>query len=418
MLTKLWARDVEPFDELEVPLGSRLNLLTGDNGLGKTFVLDLAWYVLTGAWADKSALARRGDKVEPTIGFQFVADGYEASKEASFSFREQRWIRDGELSAPLVVGVKADGGFNVWDPLRASGPMKLGVGVKAWGPSRQFSLQAPNVWDGLTTDDGVVLCNGLLRDWVSWQYQRPALFKLFSRVLATLSPNAGEALRPGASRRVSIEDVRDVPTLVLPYGDVPVTHASAGMRRVLALAYVLVWAWHEHGEAARLRNQKPLNELALLIDEVDAHLHPQWQRVILPALFRAVSELAGSLSVQVIVSTHAPLVLASVESFFNEATDKLLHFTLSEGGKIVVEDLPWAKQGDVTNWLVSESFGLEQARSREAEAAIEAAEAFMRGEPKPPPLATREAIDAELRRVLAGHDPFWPRWLVETGAVK
>lgn len=30
----------------------------------------------------------------------------------------------------------------------------------------------------------------------------------------------------------------------------------------------------------------------------------------------------------------------------------------------------------------------------------------------PAGLATREDIDVELRRVLAGHDPFWPRWIV------
>lgn len=38
----------------------------------------------------------------------------------------------------------------------------------------------------------------------------------------------------------------------------------------------------------------------------------------------------------------------------------------------------------------------------------------MRGDRQqlPPGLATQEAIHAELQRVLAGHDPFWPRWIV------
>jgi hypothetical protein len=30
----------------------------------------------------------------------------------------------------------------------------------------------------------------------------------------------------------------------------------------------------------------------------------------------------------------------------------------------------------------------------------------------PEGLTTQEAIHAELMRVLAGHDPFWPRWIV------
>lgn len=75
-----------------------------------------------------------------------------------------------------------------------------------------------------------------------------------------------------------------------------------------------------------------------------------------------------------------------------------------------MEKFDWAKQGDATNWLVSETFGLQQARSVEAERAIEAAEAYMRGDAKE--ARTREEIDAELKRVLAGHDDFWPRWVV------
>jgi hypothetical protein len=189
------------------------------------------------------------------------------------------------------------------------------------------------------------------------------------------------------------------------------------MRRIVSLAYMLVWAWHEHTEAARLRNTAPLDELVLLIDEVDAHLHPQWQRVILPALFKVIPAIRDALNVQVLASTHAPLVLASVEPLFDEERDKLLHFGLEEE-QIVVEEIPWSKQGDAANWLVSETFGLRQARSREAERAIEAAEAFMRSDPAPPGLDTRETIHAELLRVLPGHDDFWPRWLVETGVVK
>ena len=32
-------------------------------------------------------------------------------------------------------------------------------------------------------------------------------------------------------------------------------------------------------------------------------------------------------------------------------------------------------------------------------------------------LKTKEALHAELMEVLPGHDPFWPRWLVEGKAM-
>ena len=46
--------------------GPRLNLLTGDNGLGKTFALDLAWWTLTRTWAGLPAMPRRDSKGEAT----------------------------------------------------------------------------------------------------------------------------------------------------------------------------------------------------------------------------------------------------------------------------------------------------------------------------------------------------------------
>lgn len=434
MLKRITTHDIEPTD-LDVLLAPRLNLLAGDNGLGKTFLLDLAWWALTGTWAQRSAIPRRREGAEPTIRCEIEEDDGGKLIVGSFSFPDQSWHRDEPARSmidhvtgkplsrfayegmKLALAARSDGGFDVWDSYRTSGPWRLPLGLVGTDMSRRFSLDPGAVWDGLKAEDGTTLCNGLIRDWVIWQFQKPTLFKLFSRVLAKLSPHAGEVIRPGPPRRVSIEDALDIPTIILPYGSVPVTHASAGMRRVLALAYMLVWTWYEHTEAARLLNVKPLREMTLLIDEVDAHLHPTWQRVIVPALFEVFPEIERSLRVQVLASTHAPLVLASVETLFDEERDSLLHFGLRDGS-IVVEESPWAKQGDVVNWLVSETFGLQQGRSREAERTIEAAEAFMRGDPTPPDLDTREKIHAELRRVLAGHDDFWPRWLVGAGIVK
>ena len=119
--------------------------------------------------------------------------------------------------------------------------------------------------------------------------------------------------------------------------------------------------------------------------------------------------------VQLIAATHSPLVLASMEPHFDEERDRLFHLDFRDG-RVQLDVVPWAPQGDALNWLVSDVFGLRQARSVEAERAIEAAQAFMRGDTPqcPEGLRGRDQIDQELRRVLAGHDPFWPRWVVWT----
>jgi predicted ATP-binding protein involved in virulence len=192
--------------------------------------------------------------------------------------------------------------------------------------------------------------------------------------------------------------------------EVPVVLASAGVRRVLALAYFLVWAWHEHRVAAQLLARPPENRFVILFHEPETHLHPRWQRTILPSVLAAVDALRQSSDAapQLLITTHAPLILASLEPLFDPDMDELFHLNVQEG-RVVVESGGWAKQGDATSWLVSDVFGLEQARSLEAERAIEAAEALMRGERDlPEGLDSKQAIHRALQRLLPAHDEFWP----------
>ena len=134
------------------------------------------------------------------------------------------------------------------------------------------------------TKEGL-LCNGLIADWAGWQKERGTAFQSLRAVLQALSPSPDEQIEPGELTRISLDDPRDIPTLLMPYGQsVPVMHASAGMRRIIALAYLLVWSWEEHLQASRLLDQQPSSQVLFLIDEIEAHLHPKWQRRIVAAL--------------------------------------------------------------------------------------------------------------------------------------
>ena len=107
-------------------------------------------------------------------------------------------------------------------------------------------LSKDHVWDGLEEGEGKqkrIICNGLLRDVEGWRAKGNGAFDLLGGVLRQLSEGENEILRIGEGVRVRLDDVRDIPTLKMPYAQVPVTQAAAGMRRVLALAYLLVWVW-------------------------------------------------------------------------------------------------------------------------------------------------------------------------------
>ena len=92
MLKRITTHDIEPTD-LDVSLAPRLNLLAGDNGLGKTFLLDLAWWALTGTWAQQPAIPKRGEGVEPKIECEINYHDQTNVIEGGFDFEDQKWGR-------------------------------------------------------------------------------------------------------------------------------------------------------------------------------------------------------------------------------------------------------------------------------------------------------------------------------------
>src|SRR5204862_5059376 len=163
----------------------------------------------------------------------------------------------------------------------------------------------------------------------------------------------------------------------------------------------------EHRKLAESIRRKPAQSIILLIDEVEAHLHPFWQRTIIPALLSAVQEIVSEIQVQVIVATHSPLVLASAEPLFDHDQDKLFHLHL-EDGSVQLDEVPFVKRGRADLWLMSEVFGLAQPRSLEAEKAIETANKLQLE--KDPSKDDVQKISDRLVKLLAPDDEFWPVW--------
>jgi predicted ATPase len=354
MLKELHLRDVGPAPKLDFEFASRLNVLTGDNGLGKTFVLDVVWYALTWTWAGEAAMPRMDAELESEEGGKYLTSnifyvfGDGRTEQIGYHMAQQSWlprigtagfsgaIRALESMFPgdgIILYARVDGSFAVWDAYRNPGRF---TGVEEG--HRAFLFRNDEIWNGLGPPERP-LCNGLLRDWVSWQQTKHEAFAQLVEVLSSLSGEGGEQLEPGEPQSIRLDDAREFPTLKLPYGIVPIVHASAGMRRLCALAYMLVWAWKEHKRVAAIQRKPPVEQMTFLLDEAEAHLHPAWQRNILPALLRVLKKLAPEVKIQVFVSTHAPLVLASLEPHFQPDTDALFTFDITQGknSRVVVE---------------------------------------------------------------------------------
>lgn len=93
----------------------------------------------------------------------------------------------------------------------------------------------------------------------------------------------------------------------------------------------------------------------LLIDELDGHLHPKWQRAVLPALQKALPD------VQIIVSTHSPFVISSCRGA------KVHVLQLDEEGNASVRPPMDAPIGESLMATVQDVFGVESRFDVETE---------------------------------------------------
>lgn len=430
MLKSLTLKNVGPAPEMRLDLAPRLNLITGDNGLGKSFLLDVAWWALTRHWPHEvnprltqGFMAKPRDLKKPaTLGFELTSRANaKITYTSTYVPRDEAWTgKPGRPPNPgLVIYAQSDGGFSVWDPARNYWRKRGGVDVQDRVPAYVFSPR--QVWDGLEVErDGVPtpVCNGLIRDWAGWIREGDDNAEGMAFILEGLSP-AGEdgLLRPGPLARVSLDDVRDVPTLVTDYAEaVPILHASSGVRRAVALAYMLLWTWAEHRRAAELIGEEPTLHVVMIIDEIESHLHPRWQRSILGSILDLAKVLHEDAAVQVIAATHSPLVLASAEPLFNVETDAWFDLDLqrSKGAAaVVLQKREFLRRGTAGRWLTSDAFDLKsEGRSIPAEAAIQHAEELVARANTDKPPTKREITKANtaLSEVLSDVDRFWIRW--------
>ena len=88
-------------------------------------------------------------------------------------------------------------------------------------------------------------------------------------------------------------------------GNMPLNAVSQGTQSIIQwLAHLVIGYATYYDFPQDLRNKPGI----LIVDEIDAHLHPSWQRRIIPALTSHFPKL------QIFCSTHSPLMLAGLKA--------------------------------------------------------------------------------------------------------
>lgn len=315
-ITGLQLKNIGPFDHLEMDLaqmhdsdveakGAPWTVITGQNGAGKSIVLRSIAVALS-AHDDRiqrhaGSLLKYGrdeGQIALTIGDQTYHVGFVRDNSSADGVRVTS-----RQQSPLAVGASLTLGF----PALRGAPSGDPVGPRALKPQRATAKDVyPLALDGV--DDRMLdfkqwVVNVLVEaDKGNAKFQR--LVEVLDDIISEILPGGVTglmAMRGGNdyTLRVRIQD----PQHPDRHLEMPFDQLSQGMSSVFNWIGVFLQRLHENFDELDDLTQAPAT---VMVDEIDVHLHPEWQR-------RVVMLVKGIFpNVQVIASTHSALIVSSV----------------------------------------------------------------------------------------------------------
>ena len=199
-----------------------------------------------------------------------------------------------------------------------------------WEKRRRLMLS-----DTLAVTDREVLQKFVNLDYASYRTGNPRIKNVIQEVFSI----AGEITEgfPLEYQGIEANDSEGGLYLELDtiYGKLPLDYLSQGTQSIIQCLARFLLGYAEFYEFPENLREKPA---ILIIDEIDAHLHPTWQRRFVPTLNRHFPNL------QIFCSTHAPLLLAGLK----EGQVQLLKF--DKHGKLSVS----SNNEDIVGWSADE----------------------------------------------------------------
>ena len=330
VLDEVTLKNIGPFKDLRLRLNSSWNVLLSDNGFGKSTILRAIALALCGddqraSYAATSLL--RAGTTEGSIELRAGKSHYRTSLVRD----ENNRVRvEPDAITPVQAGAWLALGF---PPLRGVSYSRIG------GPSKEdegppnpvvedlLPLVDPSGVDSRLDDLRQWIVNSSFSAGLDKGSSRPDLLDSFFEIVKRLTPGSAFKFR-GIDQdtwdtMVETEDGKLT---------IPIQHLSQGITALLTWVGTLLERLYEvYG-----KSQHPESEKALvLLDEIDAHLHPAWQQQVIPLLRDVFPNL------QMLATTHSPLIVSNLQPA--EEPDKALCYRLLRyegGGPIAAEPVP------------------------------------------------------------------------------
>ena len=322
-------KDVNFFADFKWELQPRVNILLGRNGYGKSLLLRALVAMIQNDHEQTASLFRNpGIKARLEVAIQRGSELLVADRRVSLF--EKEFGKMPVLAIPDIRYIDKSGAF--------IGTPREVTDLRSEGAAHFLHEES---YEGLI----VTFLYGLCLDYLENNRKTDApIFALIEKCLQTLSTG------PFRFTTINRKDAASFEMLATTEGaserELPLQKASQGTLSIIAIVG-LIYRYLEAVHPSVAKSEVAKQRAVVVIDEIDAHLHPSWQQQIMP-LFRDSFP-----NVQFIVTAHSPLVVAG-------ALEKEVAVLRKEGNKFRVDVMREHFIGATSAMMYSRVFDIEE----------------------------------------------------------
>lgn len=348
LLDRLVVKNWRQFDDVDIDLTARLTIITGENGTGKTTLLNL----IGQAFGEPTQIL--GTPVRDADGFRFRAGrrpigefdhfgvlSFRSGAQSKVGVREWQGVAQPYFSPEIV-------------PYRQLAGLYLDA-QRVIGPYQQLESIPPRFHSA--SEIAQAYKQQLRNLWIPHQLIKPPSLLIKEALVAAALYGEGNSAVLGDPRAAEVwAGFQDVLLRLFPeslgfkrlyvdQGEVIIETCSGSFALEAAsggLAAIVTLAWQIYLHAI-----DSSDAFTVCFDEPENHLHPSLQRTLLPSLLEAFP------SVQFVVATHSPFAVTSTQNA------RVFALRRNSEGKVFSTQIDLEGQAFTANEILNEVLGVD-----------------------------------------------------------